>query len=202
MARVARHAVDAGKVLRFVCRQKLHTVELVAGTVGLREVAEDDVARGFAAEEQAAPLVAEGIALVEGDAGGRAVAVDIAGGDDAGVVLAPLRDLRGLARALVSLPATFAVAGVEAEVAVFLEVGRAGGGRIVVVVLKNVAEGSHGLLVAVAEIKTDGLDLRAVGIHAEGGAADVDVAVVAFFAGVVGGRRSLAGMPPPLLAGS
>ena len=84
----------------------------------------------------------------------------------------------------------FAVAREEAEVAVLHQVGGAAGRRIVVVVVEDVAEARDGLLVAVAEVETEDLDARAVGLHARGEAADVHVAVVALRARVARRRRA------------
>src|SRR5690606_25148614 len=52
-------------------------------------------------------------------------------------------------------------------------------GGVVVVVLEDVAEGGHGLLVAVSEIETDDLEVRRVRSHPHREAADIDVTVIA-----------------------
>src|SRR5207244_12590699 len=115
--------------------------------------------------------------------------INVAGRNDAGIVLAPLGRGSDLSRALVRLPATAAILRVEAEVAVLHQERGARGGRIIVVVVKDIAERGDRLFVRVAEIETDRLDVRAVGIHAERRAADVHVAIVALLTRVI--RRTL-----------
>jgi hypothetical protein len=89
-----------------------------------------------------------------------------------------------LARALVGAPLAFAVGGEEAEAAALDEVADAAGGRVVVVVEEHGRQRRWDALVAVAEVVAEDADAVPPGGHAGGEAADIDVAVVALFAGV------------------
>src|SRR5690606_39593285 len=115
-------------------------------------VAEDRVAAGLAAQQQAVPAVAERAVSIVGEAGRGTAAIDVAGGDDPRIVLAPFGHRHGLAGALVGAPLAFAVGGEEAEAAALDEVADAAGGRGVVVVEEHLAERGGDALVAVAVV--------------------------------------------------
>src|SRR5690606_16143645 len=159
-------------------RSELKAIKGVACAVEGGAITEDDVAGRFTAQERSAPVGTEQIALVEHNAGGRASTIDVAGRHDAGIVLTPLRGGNILARTAVGVPVAGAIAREPAGVAVFKQVGRARRGRIVVVVLKHIAEGRDRLLVTVAETMSDDFDVGAVGIHAGGETTDINVTVV------------------------
>src|SRR5690606_18690400 len=141
--------VGAGEGLLFVARQEIEPLECVAGTIDGWEVAEDRVARCFGAQQHAAPLRTEPITLIEHDAGRCTAAIHIAGRNDARIFLAPLRGRNGLAWASIRCPVALTVAREESEIAVLHQERRATRGRVVVVVLENIAEARHGLFVAV-----------------------------------------------------
>jgi hypothetical protein len=100
----AAGGVDSGEIFFLVGGKKAEALEFIASAFCFGKVSEDDVARGFTAEENAPPLGAEFVALVGDDTGGSTIAVDIAGGNRAGIFLPPLGDLGRLAGALVGAP--------------------------------------------------------------------------------------------------
>ena len=163
--------------------RKIFAVEREARAGRPRLVGEDLVAAGVGGQERAVQRGAERAVLVEHVAGRRAAAVDVARRRHARIVLAPLRGRRRLARPAIGLPGALAVVRREAEVGVLHHPADAAGRRIVVVVLEDVAERGDRLLVAVAVVVADDLGVGAVRVHADGEAADVDVAVVARLAG-------------------
>ena len=159
-------------------------VEGEPGALPRRLVGEDLVPAGIGGEEHAFEGRAEGAVLVEHVAGRGSAAVHVADRRHAGVILTPLRHGNRLTRPAVRLPAPLAVVRREAEVGVLHHPADAARRRVVIVVLENVAERRHRLLVAVAVVVSDDLDVRAVGIHAGGETADVDVPIIAGLARV------------------
>ena len=190
---LATEEVGARPFLLFIGGEEIEALELHAGAVGLGQVTEDDVLAGFTGEEETVPLRIEGAVLIEGHAGGRAAAIDVACRHGAGVVLTPFGDRGLLARTLVGTPGALTVGGRKTGVAAFHDQGDAAGGRIVVVALIHVAERVDGLLVAVTVVVTDDAGVRAVAVHAHGETADPDVAVVAAEAGDLLGVDRLLG---------
>jgi len=148
---LAAHRVHARKVLIGIRREELHAVEGESSADGLGLVAKNDIAGGFAAQEESAPFFAQRAVFVVDDSGGGAGTVDVTRRNRAGVILTPFGGRDVLAGAAIGGPTAGAITREETEVAVFLEVSRAGRGRIVVIVLEDVAERGDGLLVAVTE---------------------------------------------------
>ncbi len=93
-----------------VAGAEVETLEVEARAVRHRQVAEDDVAPGFAAQQQAVPFLAQCTVFVKAHACGSAAAIDITGRDAAGIVLPPFGGGHALAGALVRTPLAFAVA--------------------------------------------------------------------------------------------
>ena len=111
-------------------------------------------------------------------------------GNDARIFLAPLGRGNRLPGPAVRVPETLAVAREEAEVAVLHQPGSPAGRRIVIVVVEDVAEARDRLLVAVAEIEPEDLDAGAVGLHARGETANVDMTVIALRTRVAQRRKA------------
>ena len=163
--------------------EEIDALQLEARAIGDGKVAENDVLAGLAGEQQALPFRAERAVFIIGDTGGRAAAIDIAGGHGAGVFLPPLGGGGVLAGALVGSPRALAVGGGETGVAAFNDFRDAARGRVVVVGLEHVAEGGERLFVGVAVVVADDAGVRAVGIHPDGETSDPDISVVAGFPG-------------------
>ena len=179
----ASDKIGAFELAGLVGGDEVKAFQLEGHPVGFGEVTENRIAPGFAAEQEAPVFVGESSVFVIGHAGGRAAAIDIASGEDPGVVLPPLGGGDALAGALVSAPLAFAVLGEKAQVGPFEQVGDAAGWRVIVVILKVVAKGSQNLLIRVAEVMAEDACLRAIWVHAGRKAADVNVAIVGRFAG-------------------
>ena len=192
--------VGAGIVALGIAGQEVEALELEVGSVGLGQVAEDDIAARFAAQQQAAVLLTQRSVFVEGDARRRTAPVHVARRHRARVFLTPLGHRRALARTPIGAPGALAVERAEPGIAVFHQEGRAAGRRIVVVVLEDIAIRGDGLLVAVAEVVADDVHARTVGIHAGGEAPDPHVAVVALLAGDL--RRVPAQLGAPGVVGA
>ena len=97
--------------------------------------------------------------------------------------MAPFGDGGGLTGAFVGFPRALAIGGGEAGVPAVEHGGDAASWGIIVIALKDIAEGSDRLFVTVAEVVGDDFYLFAVGLHAGGEAPDPDVAIVAFESG-------------------
>ena len=88
-----------------------------------------------------------------------------------------------MAGAFVGFPGALAIGGGKAGVSAVEHGGDAASWGIIVIALKDIAEGIDRLFVTVAEVVGDDFDLFAVGLHAGGEAPDPDVAIVAFESG-------------------
>src|SRR5690606_40692042 len=134
---------------------------------------------GFGAQQHAAPLRAEPVSFIDDDPGRCAAAIDIARRNHARILLSPLCGRHRLAGPSVRSPVALTVPREEPEIAVFHEKGRAARGRVVVIVVEDIAETRHRLLVAVAEVMDDGLHASAVRLHARRDPAPVPVTAAA-----------------------
>ena len=190
---LAAEEIGTRPLLLLVGSEEVKALELHAGTIGLGQIAEDDVLAGFTGEKQAVPLGIKRTVLIEGHAGRRAAAVDVARRHGAGVILAPFCDRSLLAGALVGTPRTLAVGRSEAGVTAFHDQRDAAGRRIVVVALVHVAKRVDGLFEAVAVIVADDAGVGAVAVHAHGEATDPDIAVIAAQTGHLLGIHGLLG---------
>ena len=115
---------------------------------------------------------------------GGTAAIDVTCGHDAGIFLPPLGHGDALAGTFVGAPLALSIGGEEAEAAAFDEMADAAGRWIVVVVEIHVSERVPHAFVAVAVVVTEDADVVPTGVHAGGESTDIDVAVIAFFAGV------------------
>ena len=67
---LAAEEVGTRPLLLLVGSEEVEALELHAGTIGLGQIAEDDILAGFTGEEQAVPLRIKRTVLIEGHAGG------------------------------------------------------------------------------------------------------------------------------------
>ena len=186
-AAAAAEEIRSGVLLLHVRGEEDLPFEREARALTGRLIREHLVASRLGREERPFPRRAERAVLVEHIAGRRAAAVHVARRHHAGVVLAPLRGRNRLAGPAVRLPGALAVVRREPEVGVLHHPAHAACRRIVVVVLEDVAQRGHGLLVAVAVVVADDLRGGAVGIHANRESPHVHVPVVAGLPGMLRG---------------
>ena len=183
-ARRAHHEIRTGILLGRVRGEKDLAVEREPRPLALRLIREHFVAPGVRGEESPFIRRAQRPVLVEHIPGRRSAAVDVADRGHPGVVLPPLRHRNRLSGPAVRLPRALPVHRREPEVGVLHHPADAARRGIVVVILKHVAERADRLLVAVPIVRADDLRVGAVGIHPHRESSDVDMTVVARFAGV------------------
>jgi len=110
--------VGTGIIPLGIAGQEVEALELEIGSVRLRQVAEDHIAAGFAAQQQSPVFLAQGTLLVKSDARGRSAPVDIPRRHRTRIFLTPLGHRRALARTPISTPGALAVQRAEAGIAV------------------------------------------------------------------------------------
>ena len=179
LAAAAALEIGTRKSLLRIAGQEVEALELEISSIGFGQVAEDHIAPGFAAQQQAPVFLAQGTLLVKGDARGRSAPVDIPRRHRARIFLTPLGHRRALARTPISTPGALAIQRAETRIAILHQESRAARRRIIVVVLEDIAVGGDRLLVAVTEIVADNVNARSIGIHAGSEAPDPHMAVVA-----------------------
>ncbi len=181
---VATAEVRPRILLLDVRRDEHGSVERESRALAPGLIREDFIASRIRREERPLPLGPERAVLVEDIARWGATAVDVAGRRHARIVLAPFGDGNRLPGPPVHLPRPLAIDRRKPEVRVLHHPAHAAGRRVVVVVLEHVAERGHRLLVGVAIVVADDLDIRAVRVHPRGEPAHIHVAVVAGLAGI------------------
>ena len=128
--------------LRIRCQKDL-LLQAEAGALTRRLIREHFVASGIGGEERAFPSGPERAVLVEHISGRRPAAIHVASRRHARIVLAPLGYRDRLTRPPIGLPRALAVDRREPEIGVLHDPAHPAGGRVVVVVLKHVAERGH-----------------------------------------------------------
>ena len=115
LALVAHVVLAADEVAAFehaarVGRAEIESLEFEARAVRFGQIAEDDIAAGFATEQQTAPFFAQRAVFDEAEARGSTAAIHITGRDAARIVLTPLRLGNRLSGTLVRTPLTLSIA--------------------------------------------------------------------------------------------
>tara|TARA_B100000963_G_C22567678_1_gene644520 strand:+ start:1078 stop:1482 length:405 start_codon:yes stop_codon:yes gene_type:complete len=130
--------------------------------MSLGMVTKKNVSGGFATDDVSTEPVFHDSVFVKCDASGRAASIDVTGWYHSGILLPPFGDRGGLIGHLIGPPVAQAVFGCETEVSVFHQPSRSAGLRVIIIVLKDVSEGTHCLFIGISEVVSDGAHTRSI----------------------------------------